>query len=417
MEKKGFKKLINPDTALKMFMEKIAYFPKRTEFIKIDEALGRVLSKDLVSPVDIPPFNRAAMDGYAVRSIDVTGASESNPIRLKVIGESLTGKPFHGKIGEGEAVRIDTGAEMPEGADAVVMVEYTRRVGNYVDIYKSVGPNQNVALKGEDVKKGGIVAYAGIPLTPYDIAAIASLSIKKVEVYIKPKVAIAAIGNELVDIGNEPDRGQIIETNRLLIKGILKKYPVEIIDYGIIKDDINILTKFYMDAIKKCDIVITAGGTSMGKGDLVRKVVDQVGDVIVHGVALYPARPVLMGIINNKPILGLPGYPVAAAISMYVFGEQIIASLCGIKGHYIAHVYKGTVTKRVPSRLGLRHYARGKLVYKDGSFIIEPVILGGAGILTSLSLSDGYIVVPEDKEGFESGEEIDIILYRRYVKG
>ncbi len=416
-EKKGFKKLTDPDQALKLFMDNVNISPRGIELVDIRDALNRVLSEDIISPTDSPPFNRAAMDGYAVRSVDVSGASETNPIRLRVIGESKTGEPFKGVVREGEAVRIDTGAEMPEGADAVVMVEYTRRSGDYIDVYRAVAPYQNVSLKGEDVRKGDMVAYAGIPLTPFDLAAIASLGIRKVKVYSRPRIAIASVGNELVEIGSDLGEGQIVETNRLMIKGMISEYPIKIVDYGILKDEVNDLRNFFLDAVDKSDLIIAMGGTSMGKGDLVAKVLMEIGNIIVHGVALYPARPVILASIKGKPVIGLPGYPVAAAIAMHVFGRPIVESLCGISGYRIDSRFKGVLSRRAPSRLGLRHYARGRLKFKDGKIIIEPVAMGGAGVLTSLSLADGYIIVPEDREGYEAGEEAELILYRRYVRG
>lgn len=415
-DKTGFKRLIKPENAINLFFKKIYIKPIGVEKISIYDALNRVLAEDIVSNTDIPPFNRAAMDGYAVRACDVSGASENNPIRLRIVGEVKTGMPFKGRLGEGEAVRIDTGAEMPENADTVVMLEHTRREGDYVDIYKSVAPYQNVALRGEDIREGMVIVRSGTLLTPYDLAAIASLGYIDVKVYRKPVVGIASIGDELVEIGSEPEGSKIIEVNRLMVKGILKNYPVKIRDYGILGDDISILKKFYQKAANENDIVITMGGTSMGKGDYVVEALGEVGEVIVHGVALFPSRPVALARINNKPILGLPGYPVAVAISMYIFGDAILNKMCGIEGIKITPRIRGKLTRRAPSKLGLKHYIRGKIKVKGGNVFIEPVITAGAGIISSLSLSDGFIIVPEYMEGFERGEEVEIEIFRRYIK-
>ena len=305
---------------------------------------------------------------------------------------------------------------MPKGADAVVMVEYTRREGGFVDIYRAVSPYQNVALKGEDMKKGDVIAYKGIPLTPYDLAAIASLGVVEVPVFKKPIVGIVAIGNELIEIGGSPGRSEIIETNRLMLRGVLTDYPVEIFDYGIIPDDPSVLVGFFKKALNEVDFLITVGGTSMGKGDYVVEALREVGDVYVHGVALFPARPVVLAGSNNKPILGLPGYPVAAAIATYVFGEAIISKIVGIEGYRVRTRVRGKLRRRAPSKLGLKHYVRGKIVDFGDEISVEPMITSGAGILTSLSLSDGFIIIDEDVEGYEAGDTVDIELYRKYVK-
>jgi molybdopterin molybdotransferase len=201
-----------------------------------------------------------------------------------------------------------------------------------------------------------------------------------------------------------------------MLRGMLYDYPVDIIDYGIISDEPDALINFFKNSVKDVDLLITAGGTSMGRGDYVVEAISEIGRVYVHGVALFPSRPVVLAEAFGVPILGLPGYPVAAAISTFLFGDAIINRLLGIKGRKITPEVKGKLTRRAASKLGLRHYVRGKIEYRNGEIYIHPTITSGAGILTSLSLSDGYIVIHEDVEGYESGDEVSIKLYRRYVR-
>ena len=412
---RGFLELTRVDVAIRKFSEAIDIKPVGVETVNLNEAINRVPVENIISPMDNPPFDRAAMDGFAVKSSDISGASENNPVVLKLVGEASTGKPFSGVLKSGEAVRIDTGARLPEGADAVVMLEYAKVERDKVYIYRGASPYENVAIKGEDVKKGSIVAYAGIPLTPYDLAALASVGLTKIKVFRKPSIAIAAVGSELRELGSVLKEGQIVETNRLMARSILREYPVNLSDYGILSDEATQLKSFFINATKEHDLIITFGGTSVGKGDYTARVLYEIGNVIVHGVALFPSRPVVLAIVNEKPILAFPGYPVAAAISMYIFGEEVIRRLCGIRGYLVRRKVKGVLKRRVPSKLGLKHFARVKVRMVDHNIYVEPVLVSGAGITTSLSLADGFLIVPEEVEGYEAGEVVEVELYRRYI--
>ncbi len=413
-KERGFKDLYPVDKALKILLDNVK--PIDTEVIEASRARGRIPTSNIVSKVDVPSFNRAAMDGYAVRSSDVTGASELNPIRLEIIGEAKTAQPYEGEVGPGQAVRIDTGAPMPRGADAVVMVEYTIRRNDYVEIYAPVSPMQNVSVKGEDVKAGDVIVYGGIPLTSMDVAALVSTGIKEIEVYKKVKVSIASIGNELREPGAELEPGFIWETNRVMVLGMLDWLPIEIVRSEILSDYPDDIKRYVEAASKDSDVIITTGGTSLGLGDTVTDIISDLGDVKVHGVALQPSKPVLIAFINSKPYIGLPGYPVAAAISTEVFIIPLIMKLSGVKGKFMPAIVKARLLRRVASRLGTKHFVRVKL-YKDGDDLVaRPIWVSGAGVLSSLSLGDGYLIIPEDVEGYEEGELVEIVLYRRVVR-
>jgi len=413
-KRRGFKELTFVDDALRSYL---SLFDPISEYedISVYDAIGRVLPHDILSPIDLPPFDRSAVDGYAVRSMDLSGASEGSPVRLKVIGLSTTSAPFEGRIDEGEAVRIDTGARMPEGADAVVMLEFTDRKGEFIEVFKPVSPMENVSVKGEDIRKGEIIVYGGIPLTPYDIANLVNIGMYRVKVIRKIKVGIVAIGSELLEYSDDLPLGKIRETNRVMIKSLLKDFPIEFKDYGILPDDHNIVREVILRGVSENDLMISIGGSSLGEGDVVTDIAEELGEIVVHGVALYPSRPVLLSRVDNKPYIGVPGYPVAAAISTKVFIQPLILHLSSIQGTYIECIVRGRLTRRVASKIGLRHYVRVKVKMGD-EILIEPVYASGAGVLSSLSLGDGYLVIPEDVEGYDKGDYVDVILYRKIIR-
>ena len=410
-KERGFKDLCRVDSALKLILDVVE--PVETGYVQTHLARGRIPSHDIVSELDVPQFNRAAMDGYAVNSRYVTGASENNPVRLRVVGEAKTAQPFRGVVEADEAVRIDTGAPLPEGTDSVVMVEYTIRHGDYVEIYSPVSPFQNVSVKGEDIKAGEVVVYGGVPITSMDVAALLSAGISRVEVYRKVRVSIYSLGNELREPGSSLDPGYIWETNRMMIIGMIDWLPVEIVRSEILPDDPSYIKDSIYSASHDSDLIITTGGTSLGLGDTVTDIAQDIGEVLVHGVALQPSKPVLLALVDSTPYIGLPGYPVAAAISTEVFVIPVLMRLCGVRGRLMHPIVEARLSRRVASRLGTKQFVRVKLFYRDDELYARPVWVSGAGILSSLSLADGYLIVPEDVEGYEEGDIVRIRLYVR----
>ena len=414
---KGFKKLTSLKRALEIFLEKIDKTPTAIEKIPIWDAFGRVLAEDVYSEVDVPPFDRAAMDGYAVKAIDTHGASSNSPVIFRIIGEAYAGKSFKGEVKEYEAVKISTGAPMPRGADAVVMVEYTKRINDSVEIYMSVSPGENVSERGEDIKKGERILQQGKTLTPFDISLLSSLGFLRVKVRVKPVVALIACGEELIDPlsiktpFNSSDK--IIETNRLMFKGLTLKFGGIPLDLGIVGDSEEEISKKISEGLQKADIVTISGGTSVGERDLVPKIVQKLGKpgVIVHGVSIGPGKPVALASIDGKPVICLPGYPVAAAIDFILFVRPLIELKLGIKGKRIDPTIKAILASRVASKIGVRHYVRVRLEERNGKMYAYPIRISGSGILSSLVRSHGFLVVPEDVEGYEKGEEVEIILF------
>ncbi|NIM45642.1 MAG: molybdopterin molybdenumtransferase MoeA [Nitrososphaeria archaeon] len=413
---KGFKKLETANSALTKYLAVLDLKPTPLVEVPLRKAKDRVLAEDVTSPVDVPPFNRASMDGYAVREVDIRGAVETTPLRLKVVGKSLTGQPFKGQMKEGETVEIATGAEIPEEADAVVMYESTKRFEDEVEIYGAVTRWENVSRRGEDVRKGDLIARAGRSLTSFDLALIASLGISRVPVRKRPVIALIAVGEELVDVyKTERSLHKIIETNRLMLSGLVEEYGGEPLEFDIVGDNIEDIEKVLSRALVAVDIVVFTGGTSVGEMDLLPRLIGERGDIFVHGVSMRPGKPIVLARVEEKPVVCLPGYPVAAAVDFLFFVRPLMEALVGVKGRYLWRKILAKTSKRIPSRPGIRHYVRVKLIRRDGMLYAHPVGIGGAGILSTLTEADGFVVVREEREGIEKGEEVEVQVYRSYV--
>ncbi|MGQ4892374.1 MAG: gephyrin-like molybdotransferase Glp [Candidatus Njordarchaeia archaeon] len=418
---KGFQRFEYIDEALKKFISSLKLKPMGVEEIAVEDALGRVLGEDIISSIDIPPFSRAAMDGYAVIAEDTFGASQDNPIRLRIIGESSPGNPFEGEIKKGTAVKISTGAKMPGGANAVVMVEKTGTEGEFVDIFSGVGALQNVAKKGEDVKKGEVILRKGTVLEPFDLSILNYIGLRTVKVKAKPRVVIGATGSELVDVEHFEDAWKsgrfIVETNRIMIKSMVRQLGGTPIDIGIIEDDPDKIKGAIQKWLNEADIIILTGGSSVGKYDYIPKIINELGEpgVVVHGVTAHPGRPVALASINGKPIVNLPGYPVAAYIDFMLFVPPVIHRLLGINGEYVPTVVRAILDAKIPSKPGTRTFARVKITKKEDGYHAIPVRITGAGVLSSLTKAHGFVIVPEDLEGYDKGEEVEVLLFRRFI--
>ncbi len=408
---KGFKERASVDQALRSFSE-IEIKRVESESVSIFEACGRILAEDIVAKWDVPHFDRSAVDGYAVRAEDTFGASPTNPIILKLAGEVEIGeKPC--ELKRGEAVKVSTGSALPKGANAVVMLEYTKEFNGNVEIYKAVTPWENVSRRGEDVKAGEVVLKRGEILQPQDVGIISALGYSKVRVLRRPKVAVIATGNELVEVGKAPKIGKVVNSNSPMLCCAIREFGCEPIYFGIAKDDLDVMAEKIEKATKSADVIVVTGGTSVGKKDLVPEVVKRLGKLVVHGVAMKPGMPTGLGVIDGKPILLLPGFPVATLIAFYTFFPEILTKITGVK--VVAKkwsVVKAKLARRIPSQPGVRTFAR--VVLKEG--VAEPLRTSGSGILTSMIRANGLIVIPEDKEGFEEGEDVEVILIRDIVR-
>jgi len=401
---KGFEKLTKIDEALSILLKKIKPERLGSEQIPIHAASGRVTAEDVQAKNDLPPFNRSAVDGYALKAQDTFEASQFNPKTLKLTE--------NGEVREGEARQIWTGNPLPSGADAVVMLEYTKMIKDKIKVGITVTPGGNVSKKGEDVKKGELAIKAGTRLKPHHLGLLAALGETNVNVVKKPKVAILSTGNELVELGRKPKPNQIVDTNRLIFSSMCQELGAEPLDLGVAKDDLKEISAKIREGLGRGDVVITTGGTSVGYPDLVPMAVNQIGTpgVIVHGIAMRPGMPTALAILQGKPVFILSGNPVAAIIGFEVFARPLLLKLLGVEREP-RPILKARLTQRIASALGRRVFLRVRVFERNGEFFAEPVRIKGSGVLSTMTKANGYVEIPENREGLEEGESVIVHLF------
>lgn len=405
---KGFEKLTNIDEALSKFLKELKVKRLKSVQIPIDKALGRVTAEDVRADYDLPRFNRSAVDGYAVKAKNTFEASQFNPKSLR-----LTEKE---KLQENEARRIWTGNPLPLGADAIVMLEHTKRIQDRIEVWVPVTPGENVSKKGEDVQKGEIAIKEGTRLKPHHIGLLAALGLTHASVVEKPKAAILSTGNELVDLGRKVESNQVVDVNRSILSCMCLELGAETLDLGIAKDDANEIRAKILEGLREAHLVITTGGTSVGYADLVPAVVDSIGEpgLVIHGIAMRPGMPTGLAILRGKPVILLSGNPVAAMIGFEVFVRPLVLKLLGIRDE-LRPVLKAKLTHRVTSALGRRVFLRVHVFERDDEFLAEPVRIKGSGILSTMTKANGYVIIPEDREGLENGESVIVHLFDSIV--
>ena len=401
---KGFQKLTSTDEAMIKWLNILKINKFEEIQIPIKEALNRVLSSDIIVNQDLPRFDKSAVDGYALLAEDTIGASQFKSITLNL----TTAKEFSTK----QAIQVWTGNPIPEGADSVVMIENTKKHNSQLEIYTQLPKWANVSKKGEDVKTGEIGLKSGTRLKPHHLALIAALGYTSIKVTKKPRIAVLATGNELVDSGGFISNGKIFESNRITISGLCKELDSEPIDLGIAKDDINDLSEKISLGLKKCDALITTGGTSVGQFDLLPEVINNMGNpgVIVHGMALRPAMPTGLAVVKGKPILILSGNPVAAMIGFEVFMRPLISKMLGLNSDK-RQTINGIMNRKVATRLGRKTYLRVRVLRKNKKFFVEPISTRGSSILSSMTKANGFVVVPSNREGIRKGELVSVQLF------
>jgi len=394
---KGFAKLINVDEALSILLKTIELRRPEPTSVPIEEASGRVITADILAPFDLPPFNRSAVDGYAVRARDTFEASPFKPKILQLTSQD--------NIGKGLAKIIWTGNPLPKGSDAVIMLEYTKATNGKIEVLAALAPGKNISKKGEDFYKGNVVVASGTRLRAHHVSLLAALGISEVDVAEKPKIAILSTGNELVELGNNPRPNQIINSNRFMISSLIAELGADPLNLGIARDNQDEISAKITQGLKKTDMVITTGGTSVGAHDLVTIAINKLGKpgVLVHGVALRPGMPTGLAVLEGKPILILSGYPVAATIGFEVFARPVIHKLLGLENEP-RPMLKAKLIERVVASLGRRVYLRVNVFFRDGDFLVAPISTQGSGLLTPMTKANGYVIVPENEEGLDEGE-------------
>jgi molybdenum cofactor synthesis domain-containing protein len=410
---KGFKHLTPTSEALETVMEQVTKRSITIENVPVLSALGRVLSHDLMSPSDIPPFDRAAMDGFAVRAEDTYGASVSSPILLQTIGAVGIGVNPTVSVRKGDAAFVVTGGQMPQGANAVVMVEYTEQTKNgSVEVSGEVHPAENVSKIGEDVRKGTVVLKEGTRLLPQDIGMLSYLQLTEISVKRRLKIAVLSTGNEIQERPGSKS-GKIPDVNRPTLLSAIRELGCEPIDIGIARDEFSEIQGKLRGALETSDIILATAGTSVGPGDMVPRVIDSLGKpgMLVHGVAMRPSMPTGLAVVNGRPIVSLPGYPASAYLAFLEFVPPLVRHLLGT--HLLPRPkVEAKLRRRVAGVLGSKTYVRVQVSESGGSLFVDPVRTSGAGILSSLVQANGFIIVPEHVEGYEEGQTVEVELFR-----
>ncbi len=396
---KPFGKLMSRLDAVSLIEENTRRTAK-VEEVPLGEASGRVLAADVVAELNVPSFNRSSMDGYAVRSADTATV----PIVLKLIGTRHAGEVFDGVIGAGECVEIATGAPVPQGADAVVMVEYTKIVGDGVEIQKPAKPGSNVAPEGEDIKRGETVVKGGEALTPGRLGAIAALGFTKVRVYAKPRVAIYSTGNEVVLQGNPLKPGQVYDINSYTLSAVVAANGCVPVVRGLVRDDFDAIAAAVKDA-STYDVAVFSGGSSVGVRDLFAGVVEDLGKVHFHGLHVKPGKPTLFGEVGGTPVFGMPGYSTSCLNNAYVFLVPALRRVAGLPPSEQRSV-KAKLSKAIKAE-GEREQFYSVRVEGD-----EAVpVFKQSGDITSMAYANGYIIIPIGTKLLEAGSEVTVYLF------
>jgi molybdopterin molybdotransferase len=402
---KGFQKLTRVEVALQTFFNNLNAQPTSIITIRTADAFNRVLAEDITAKTDLPRFDRAAMDGYSVRAEDTFGATQYKPRLFQFTKEDV--------LTQNQAKQVWTGNPLPRNANAVAMLEDTETTKAKLEVWTPLTPGENISKQGEDVQKGQTAIQAGTRLKPQHLGLIAALGETSLKIYEKPKVGIIATGNELAELGTRLQENQIYETNKLVLSALCLENGAEPLDLGIAKDDINDITEHLRNSLEKADLTLTSGGTSVGGVDLVPNAVNNLGKpgVVIHGIAMRPAMPTALAAINQKPLIILPGNPVAAIIGFEVFARPLLAKLQGLRHAEPRPTVLAEITRRTATTLGRRNYVRVHVYNRNGKLYAEPISAKGSSILSTMTRSNGYVIAPENREGIEKGEIVKVQVF------
>ena len=405
---RGFARYTKLDDALKLVLSRVKRLSSET--VPFERALGRVLAEDVVSKTDVPPFDRSAVDGYAVRGADTFGATETKPRRLRVIGSIPIGAPARLRVRRGEAAKIMTGAPMPAGANAVVMVEHVSVRGKQLDVHAPLTPSKNVSARGEDVRAGEVVLRRGQLLRPQDIGMLASMGNLRVRVARRSRVAILATGSELRKPGAHLGPAKIADTNSYSLAAAVARCGGIPRRLGIVPDKPKPLRRTLRKATKH-DVVLVSAGSSVGERDLVPDVIREMGELLLHGIAIRPGGPTAFGVVGEKPVFALAGFPVASLVAFDMLVRPALRAMQGLPADRGYPRVRARLAKNISSTLGRADIVRVGLRSGRGGLMAEPIRVTGSGILSSMTRADGFVIVPEDVEGFGGGASVEVELY------
>ena len=409
-----FRKLQTFDEAKKTIADHFKPVFLGEENVVLLEAYNRVLNEDIISGIDIPPFNRSTVDGYAVKAEDTFGASENKAVKLKVTGVVNVGEQPKIAVGRGETAEIVTGAPIPPGADAVVMVEDTEREDTELSVFEAVTASENVMKKGTDIKIGKVVLRRGQVLGSSEIGVIAALGLTSVKVLKIPVVAVLSTGGEVNELGKELLPGKIFDINAYSISTAVIESGGKPLYLGVVPDDKDDLMKSLQTALLSADMVITSGGVSVGPKDYTPQIVDSLGKpgIVVYGVAVKPGKPTTVGFVNEKPIFSLPGHPTSALLIFYLLARPLVMQLSGRSPTNLKSV-KAVAGARMFSAKGRRTFVMVRLEFDEKSRLIaEPVGTGASGAITTLANADGFVEIGENEQFVDVDQEIMVYLLK-----
>lgn len=411
-KRKIFHRLATIEEAIRVLDEEAVHLPGEEE-VPVGSALWRVASRTHYSKVNLPPFDRAEMDGYALISSDTEGASDATPSRLRVIGRVDAGQTYHGEIERGSCVEIATGAPVPRGADAVVMVENTSKSGKVVEVYRPVTPGENIAHAGSDVEAGEAVLRKGTMIGVREVAILSAAGLASVRVYRKPRVGIISTGNELAEPGFELEPGKVYDANSRMLSAAVIEAGGEPAYFGLVPDDMDRVKGAVAQALESSDLVLISGGTSAGLGDVVYRALEEVcvPGIRIHGLQIKPGKPTVIAIHGGKAVIGLPGYPVSALMVFNQIVRPLISKVSKAKSSK-DRALKGSLAQRVNGAKGRRWFLPVHML--GGSPARVYPILSSSGAVGTLSKADGYIVIPEDAEYLKEGDEVQVSLFGEF---
>lgn len=378
--------------------------PPRCGDAPLKDALYQVLAEDVSADIDIPGFDRSTVDGYAVAAADTAGASEAIPAMLRCLGRIGMGSTDPGSIFPGSCRYVPTGGALPEGADAVVMIEHAELIGDDVLVHRPVAPGENVVSRGEDFRTGDVVLERGCVLSPREIGVAAAVGAERVQVVTPPVVGIISTGNEIVPVARVPGPGEVRDANSYLAGAFVTERGCCPVYFGIVRDEREALEQALSSALDQCDAVLVSGGSSKDERDNTAAVIADLGEVLVHGIAIAPGKPTIIGTARGKPVIGLPGHPASAYVVLVAIVDHLLAAMR--KTRVFRRTLRARLTQNIPSTRGREDYVRVSI---DGDRATP--IFGKSGLLNTLVQSEGLVRIPASSEGLEVGEEVEVILW------
>jgi len=392
--------VVSKDEAVKIVKAFASGLSVETEYVSIADSLGRTLSEDIVSRENIPSFDRTTVDGYAVISSDTFGAGNSIPAQLEIVGEILMGEKADFTLKHGQCAKISTGGMLPKCADAAVMVEHTDNADGLCLVYKSVAPFENVTKTGDDISVGETALKKGTVINSAAVGVFAALGIENIPVYKKPVIAVISTGDEIAS--GKIEQGQVRDINTFLLCAAAKEYGCEVYSYGVVKDDREQIENAVKNCIEKADAVLISGGSSAGARDMTVDIIDSLGKAYFHGIAMKPGKPTIFGVVDNKPIFGLPGHPLAAYFVFRLIVTEYIREIMNMPKD--KPIRNGILAVNIPSNHGREEYFCIK--YNENGEVVP--VHTKSGIISVLSESEGFIKIERNTEGLFKGTNVEI---------